>query len=60
MTESVISQPVLKRLNIATGLAAIEDLMETVEIELAKEVSEKQERQRRKEAEKRVGSIPKK
>lgn len=58
--ENVKSQPTLKRLNIVTGLAAIEDLMENVQLELAKEVSTKYEQQYKKEAKQRVGLYNKK
>lgn len=37
-----------------TGLAAIEDLMENVQLELAKEISAKYEKQYKKEAKQRV------
>lgn len=57
MIDNVKSQPTLKRLNIATGLAAIEDLIESVEIELAKEMSERFKKHKRHAANERVGFI---
>lgn len=51
------SQPNLQRVTVITGLAAIEDLMETVELELAKEVSAKFEKHRKHEAKQRVGFL---
>lgn len=54
MIENAKSQPALKRFSIVTGLAAVEDLIEAVELELAREVSQKFEKNKNEETEEKV------